>query len=113
VNLLACFALGFGLLISSIAVYFPDVVEMYQIILMAWSYLSAVFYPVEILPEQVRSLLWLNPIMPLMSLFRAPLYGGHVPGVMEMLPAAAISLITLVVGWSVFARKSDDFAYHT
>jgi ABC-type polysaccharide/polyol phosphate export permease len=40
VILLACFALGVGLLISTIAVYFPDVSEMYQIILIGWLYLT-------------------------------------------------------------------------
>ena len=31
--LLACFTLGLGLAISTLAIYFPDVAEMYQIIL--------------------------------------------------------------------------------
>lgn len=111
--LLAFFALGFGLIISSIAVYFPDVVEMYQIVLMAWSYLSAIFYPIEILPEEVRALMWLNPIMPLVNLFRQPIYGGQIPTVTDLLPALIISTAALMVGWWVFVRKSDEFAYRT
>jgi len=109
--LLACFALGFGLLISSLAVYFPDVAEMYGIVLTAWLYLSAVFYPLDILPQQLRDLMWLNPMLPLMSLFRMPVYDGRFPALAELIPAVAISLLTLVVGWWIFAKKSDDFAY--
>ncbi len=109
--LMACFSLGFGLLISSIAVYFPDVAEMYQIVLMAWSYLSAIFYPLDILPKQMMPLLRFNPILPLIKLFRLPIYDGKIPGIADLLPALLISLVTICVGWWIFARKSDEFAY--
>ena len=46
-----CFSLGLGLLISTSAVYFPDVAEMYQIVLSAWFYLTPIIYPIEALPE--------------------------------------------------------------
>jgi ABC-type polysaccharide/polyol phosphate export permease len=36
--LLTCFALGVGLLLSSIAVRFPDISEMYQILIQAWNW---------------------------------------------------------------------------
>jgi ABC-2 type transport system permease protein len=113
VILFACFALGFGLIISSIAVFFPDVVEMYQIILLIWSYMSAIFYPLEVLPEEVQKLLLLNPMIPMIELFRLPIYEGKIPTLADLIPVTAISLVTLIVGWYVFTRKSDEFAYHT
>jgi ABC-type polysaccharide/polyol phosphate export permease len=48
---LAMFALGFGLLISSFAVYYADVAEMYQIVVTAWMYLSPVIYVPSVVPE--------------------------------------------------------------
>lgn len=111
--LFACFSLGFGLLITSVAVFFPDVVEMYQIILMAWSYLSAIFYPIDILPAEVRAYMWLNPIMPLINLFRLPIYEGRIPTLADLLPAIIIAVVALVLGWWVFAKKSDEFSYRT
>jgi len=94
-------------------VFFPDVVEMYQIILLIWSYMSAIFYPLEVLPEQVQKLLLLNPMILMIDLFRLPIYEGKIPTLADLIPVAAISLVTLVVGWYVFSRKSDEFAYHT
>ena len=35
------------------AVYFPDVAEMYQIFLTAWMYLTPIFYPESILPANI------------------------------------------------------------
>ncbi len=56
VLLLAGFALGMGLLISALAVYFPDVVEMYQIVLTAWFYLTPIIYPERRHPRSIPHL---------------------------------------------------------
>ncbi|MGA2489975.1 MAG: ABC transporter permease, partial [Anaerolineales bacterium] len=50
--LLACFTLGLGLAISALAIFFPDVAEMYQIILTAWMYLTPVIYPETSIPAK-------------------------------------------------------------
>ena len=109
---MAMFSLGLGLLISTIAIYFADVAEMYQVVLTAWMYLTPIFYPERILPEAYRE--WIvrfNPMYHLVKLFRAPIYDGRVPELSEILLAGSISLVTLLVGWLVFSRKADEFAY--
>jgi ABC-type polysaccharide/polyol phosphate export permease len=110
--LIAAFALGFGLILSTFAIYFPDVAEMYQIVLSAWMYLTPILYPEEILPEMIRTwVVWLNPMYSLVKLFRYPLYYGTLPSLAELLPAALMALTFLVVGWSFFSFRSDEFAY--
>src|SRR5205823_11000925 len=47
----AMFALGVSLALSALAVYFPDVVETFQVLLMAWMYLTPIIYPMAIVPE--------------------------------------------------------------
>lgn len=111
--LFALYALGIGLFISSIAVNFPDVAEMYQIVLMAWMYLSGVFYPMDILPENVQKFISLNPMLPMIELFRLPIYDGKIPTAADLIPALVITLIAILVGWWTFAKKSDEFAYRT
>jgi ABC-2 type transport system permease protein len=111
--LFALYALGIGLFISSIAVNFPDVAEMYQIVLMAWMYLSGVFYPLDILPEKVGKFVALNPMLPMIELFRLPIYYGEIPTTADLIPALVITLIAILVGWWTFAKKSDEFAYRT
>jgi len=110
--LLALFALGVGLLISTLAVYFPDVAEMYQIVLMAWMYLTPIIYPEEIIPEAYRTFLFtFNPMYHLVTLFRQPLYEGIVPSINRIGAAAAIAVLMFVIGWAIFSEKSDEFAY--
>lgn len=110
--LLALFALGLGLLISSLAVYFPDVAEMYQIVLLAWMYLTPIIYPESIVPPAYRWwMLDLNPMYHLLQVFRLPLYEGSWPGLARLALAAAIALVTVAIGWTVFTRRADEFAY--
>lgn len=109
---LACFAMGLGLLISTIAVYFADVADMYAIVLTAWLYLSPVIYPPEILPPAIQP--WieiLNPMYTLIQNFRIPIYDGMLPPISMILMGAVISFVTLVVGWIVFTSRADEFAY--
>jgi ABC-2 type transport system permease protein len=109
---LAAFALGVGLLISTLAVYFPDVAEMYQIALTAWMYLTPIIYPEEVLPEVYR--FWItsfNPMYYLVRLYRLPVYDGRFPTMAEFLPAALIAGVMLAAGWWVFSQKSDEFSY--
>ncbi len=110
--LLALFALGVGLLLSTLAVYFPDVAEMYQILLTAWMYLTPIIYPEEIIPETYRTLLFtLNPMYHLVTLFRQPLYEGVLPNLNHIGLAAAVAVAMFIVGWVIFSEKSDEFAY--
>ena len=111
VILLAAFALGVGLLLSGLAVRFPDIAEMYQIVLQAWMYLTPIMYPSDILPDAIRKLQLLNPMYYLILLFRVPIYDGVLPSPALILAAAAISFVTLVVGWIYFSHQTEKFAY--
>jgi ABC-2 type transport system permease protein len=108
---LAMFSLGMGLLLSSIAIHFVDVAQMYQIILTAWMYISPVIYTEEMLPQQYVWIVHLNPMYYMINLFRAPIYDARVPDVNEFAISGVIAIVTLVVGWIIFSQKADEFAY--
>lgn len=109
---LAMFALGIGLLISTMAIYYADIAEMYVIALTAWMYLSPVIWPPEVLPEAYR--IWivrLNPMYYLIELFRTPIFYGKMPDLSLLLISGAIATFTLFAGWMFFTQRSDEFAY--
>lgn len=109
---LAAFSLGVGLIISTWAIYYYDIAEMYQIILTAWMYLTPIIYPESIVPENLRIWLFtLNPMYHLVAMFRAPLYEGVWPDANQTIAALGISFLVMAAGWIVFTRKSDEFAY--
>ena len=108
---LCMFSLGLGLVLSSIAVQFVDVTEMYQILLTAWMYLSPVIYTIDMLPEEFLWLVKLNPMFHIINLFRDPIYYGKVPELSDILLTGGIAFVTLIIGWFLFAQKADEFAY--
>ena len=111
--LLGAFALGVGLIVSTMSIYFPDVAEMYNIVLMAWMYLTPIIYPETLIPESYRSWIFgLNPMYYFIKIFRMPVFEGVLPDTLTLSIAIVISISTLIIGWSFFSRKADDFAYH-
>ena len=109
--IMAMFVLGIALLISSLAVFFTDIVDMFQVVLMAWMYLTPIIYPIAILPESYQRYLYLNPAFGLLSLFRDPIYLGQIPDPGLILVTTFFGVLTLVFGWWFFTRKADEFAY--
>jgi len=109
--LTAMFALGVGLFLSALAVYFADVLEMYQIFLTAWMYFTPIIYPKEIIPDRFKPLMNLNPMYHLVEIFRAPLHAGWLAGPKTLAAATVSAVLALVFGWWFFTRKADEFAY--
>jgi len=109
--LTALFALGVGLLASTVSVYFPDFVDMYQIGILAWYFLTPVLYPKSILPEASRWWLNLNPMYHLVEAFRMPVYHGYPAGPHTLAAATVAALGTLALGWLVFSARADEMAY--
>jgi len=110
--LLASFALGTGLLLSTFAVYFPDVAEMYEIALSAWLYLTPIIYPESIISERLRPWLFnLNPMYHLVKLFRLTLYDQRWPELNQVLLAGLVAVVPLMIGWMIFTRNADEIPY--
>lgn len=112
--LLAMFTLGLTLIIASLGIRFPDVVEVYNnILLLAWMYLTPIIYPVDILPPWLHSLLKFNPLFHMVNLFRDPLYYGRMLDPQLVAICAIFSIGTLVLGWYIFSRMTDEIAYRS
>jgi ABC-type polysaccharide/polyol phosphate export permease len=112
VLLLLFFSLGFGLLLSLVAMYFPDVAEMYNVALRGWMYLTPIIYPESLLRNAgLDWLLFINPLYHLIKIFRTPINNGQIPTIEELWPAALVSGMMLIIGWLIFTKRSDEFAY--
>jgi len=105
------FALGVGLFVTTLAIFFVDVVDIYQLVLMLIFYATPIIYPVTLIPERYLWLVQLNPLYYFIQMFRQPIYDGTLPGAGLVLRAALIALVALLIGWWFFTKKADEFAY--
>lgn len=103
------FSIGAGLFLSVCMVFFRDTVHLYGVVLTAWSYLTPIFYPEEILPQALRTLLKLNPLHHFIAMFRQVVLYGQLPTLKENLICLCISLFTLIVGIVFFRKHQDKF----
>ena len=59
---LMIFSLGMGYILATLAVFFRDITHIYGVIMLLWSYFTPTFYPVEILPDNLKILIDYNPL---------------------------------------------------
>lgn len=108
----AMFTLGAGLLLSPLAVFFSDVVELIAVVLSLTMYLTPIIYPMSILPPNFYWVVRFNPVRSILEVFRDPIYQGEVPPLSHFSVAFGIAVIALVAGAFLFRRTSDRIPFY-
>jgi ABC-2 type transport system permease protein len=106
------FTLGAGLLLSPLAVFFSDTVELIGVLLTLLMYLTPLFYPMAALPEKVRWIVRFNPVRSILEVFRDPIYYGKVPPLSHLTVCLVIALIALALGGYAFRKSSDRIPFY-
>ena len=108
----AVFTLGAGLLLSPLAVFFHDTVELIGVFLTLLMYLTPVIYPMSIIPERMRNIVRYNPVRSILETFRDPIYYGKIPPISHLSVAIGIALVALVIGAIAFRKSSDRIPFY-
>ncbi len=103
------FSLGVGLAGAALNVFYRDMRHLFALGLQLWLYASPVIYPVSSVPEQYRTLYFLNPMAGILTAYRDVLLYQQVPGSYFWL-ATVISVITFLLGYWFFRRVELRFA---
>lgn len=108
----ALLTLGVGLLLSPLAIFFTDVVELAGVSLTLLMYLTPVFYPLSIVPPRFRWVVAYNPLRTVLEVFRDPIYLGTIPAPGHVAVALVIALLALLIGAVTFRRSSDRIPFY-
>ncbi len=103
------FSLGMGILLSALVVSFRDLQHLYGIFLTGLMYLTPIFYPVEILPGWVQTIVNLNPLTNMAQMLRQVVMYGTVPDLMIHVRCIVPCVIAMFVGLWVFYKQQDAF----
>jgi len=114
------FTLGLGFMLSAANVFYRDTAMIMDVVMLAWFFVTPIFYPIDILPTHrlvfgidlnIHRLTYvLNPMASLISTYRVILFHGAPPAADFFFRTFATSAFTLIVGYLVFARYSKLFA---
>jgi len=111
VLLVAMFTLGTGLLVSALAVFFADMINIFTLLLQLLFFLSGIFFSVEAIPESFQNIIFLLPTYQMVTIFRYPMYEGQIPPTGSLIYFSGWAIGMLFVGLFVFTRLSDEYAY--
>jgi ABC-type polysaccharide/polyol phosphate export permease len=110
--LVTLFAFGVGLVLSSMAVYFTDTVEIWTVLLSVYFYLTPVIYPATTLGPIVFALEQYNPMYLFLNIARTVVIYGAPPALDQLAWATGFAVVACLIGWFVFTRLESRFAYH-
>ena len=115
--LIFVFTCAVSMMLSALYVRFRDVLIIWSVMATVLFYGTPILYPIEIVPEQYRSAMLVNPLAPIFEQIRvwvidpsAPSAVAAAGGHLELLPAAALFVVVCVLGVVVFARGAPRIA---
>ena len=100
---------GVSLSMSALYVFFRDLPYFYELLTFLLWISSPVFYPAEIVPEGVKNILILNPLLPIISSIRQITLSGNLPDIMLIVSSLLSGTIVLTVGAIAFILWQDKF----
>lgn len=106
------FSAGLGLILATLNVFFRDVGHLYSVWITAWMYLTPIVYPMDILPEFMKSLLLFNPLYHFVEYFRDVMLYGVLPSMQTNLICIGFSVVFFIIGLIVFKKNQDKFILH-
>ncbi len=101
------FSIGLGYLLATEYVFFDDIKYLYGIFLTLLMYMSAIFYPVENLPEVVQKVVNMNPVYLVILFSRECVMYGHVPEAWVWARLSAWSVASVVLGMIIFRVQEN------
>ncbi len=101
-------AVGLGILLGTLHVFFRDIGQAWTVGLTLWFWLTPIVYHIEIIPEQYRSLVMLNPLTPLFLSYQNIVLQGLWPDWRAIVYPTTVALLVLAVGLGVFRRLSGE-----
>ncbi len=109
VLLMAGQALGLGILFSSMTTKYRDLRFLLEFGVRLLMYATPVVYPLSIIPDQWRWFLLLNPMTPIVEIFRLAFLGQGTYSAWQLGYCIAFTLLSLLLGVAIFNRVERTF----
>jgi lipopolysaccharide transport system permease protein len=101
---------GVGMILTSMAIQFRDVKHAMPFVVQLLMYAAPVVYPTTIVPESLRWVYALNPMVGVIEGFRAALLGTRAMPWTWIATGLAVSITVFMVGLFQFRRQERIFA---
>lgn len=104
------FSLGLGMFLSAAAVFFRDIQYLWGVFVSMWLYLTPIFYPTNIIPEEYQAIYkGVNPMYWYLEQFRDIVLYARLPDVNSIYMGFGLAFLVLFIGSWYFNKKQDEF----
>ncbi|MEC8192772.1 MAG: ABC transporter permease [Myxococcota bacterium] len=102
--------LGLGLVFATMNVYFRDTIHWLRSVLLLGMFMTPIFYPASVYPQQFKLVLQLNPMAHLVGVVQELMLNHRFPHPHSLILSVIVSVICLVIGYSIFHHHKDRFS---
>jgi lipopolysaccharide transport system permease protein len=106
--LIVAFALGLGVLLGTINVFYRDVEQSVSMLLQFWFWLTPIVYPGRTLPAFFADVLAWNPLWPIVNFTQTIFLEDRVPEWSMLAYPAVVATLLLVFGLFAFRKLSGE-----
>ncbi|MFH2067794.1 MAG: ABC transporter permease [Pseudomonadota bacterium] len=103
-------ALGLGIFLGTMNVFFRDIGQLVGIVLQFWFWFTPIIYPISILPEKIKVLLSFNPMTRFITSYQQIILYGQWPDIYALRFHVMGAIVFLAAGSFVFKKLSGDIA---
>lgn len=105
---LVLFAIGLGITVGILNVFFRDIGQLFGIILQFWFWFTPIVYPLDILPPQIQTLLAINPMVGVIHACQTILVYSQWPDWVSLLPAFILGVLLVMFGMRLFRNHAGE-----
>lgn len=109
VALMAMFALGMGMIFSSLTTKYKDLSFLLTFGVQLFMYITPVVYPISALPEKFRFLVYFNPLSSVFECFRYAFLGAGNFEPVSILWSSVFIMLLLIIGTVIFNKVEKSF----
>ncbi|WXL26073.1 ABC transporter permease [Ectopseudomonas mendocina] len=102
------FALGLGMTLAVLNVFFRDIGQLFAIALQLWFWLTPIVYPLNILPAGLQPLLAFNPVTGLMQSYQNMFLHNAWPHWQTLWPITLAGILSCIVAIWIFRSNEAD-----
>lgn len=106
------FTMGVGFVLAALTVFFRDMVYLYNLITLAWTYMTPTFYDISIISEELIPLFRANPMYQYITFARNVILYHRTPTIQQFVILFVFGVVSLVFGFAFFRRQQKKFIYY-